>query len=47
MIECCVSVRKEFNEVCKDYMERIMNEESDWNRNVKRDAVMRFIGLCK
>ena len=25
--------------VLKDYMERIMNEENDWDRNVEGDAV--------
>ena len=30
---------KERGKVWKDYMERIMNEENDWNRNVEGDAV--------
>ena len=31
-MESCVSV-------WKDYLERTMNEENDWNRNVEGDAV--------
>ena len=30
---------KERGKVWKDYMEGIMNEENDWNHNVKGDAV--------
>ena len=30
---------KERDEVWKDYVERIMNEENDWDRNVEGDAV--------
>ena len=30
---------KERGNVWKDYMERIMNEESDWDLNVEGDAV--------
>ena len=30
---------KERGKVWKDYMEQIMNEENDWDRNVERDAV--------
>ena len=30
---------KERRKVWKDYMERIMNEENDWDHSVKRDAV--------
>ena len=30
---------KERGKVRKDYVERIMNEENDWNGNVKGDAV--------
>ena len=30
---------KERGNVWKDYMERIMNEENDWDRNVEGDAV--------
>ena len=30
---------KERGKVWKDYMERIMNEENDWERNVEGDAV--------
>ena len=30
---------KERGKVCKDYMERIMNKENDWHRNVEGDAV--------
>ena len=31
--------KKERGKVWKDYMERIMNEENDWDRNVEGDAV--------
>ena len=34
---CCSE--KERGKVWKDYMERIMNEEKDWDHNVDRDAV--------
>ena len=34
----CIS-EKERGKVWKDYMERIMNEENDWDRNVEEDAV--------
>ena len=38
MLESCASLRRK--EVkWKDYMERIMNEEHDWDYNVKIDAV--------
>ena len=30
---------KERGKVRKDYMERIMNEENDWDHNVEGDAV--------
>ena len=30
---------KERGKVWKDYMERIMNKENDWDRNVEGDAV--------
>ena len=30
---------KERGKVWKDYMERIMNEENDWDRNVEGDTV--------
>ena len=30
---------KERSKVWKDYMERIMNEENDWDHNEKGDAV--------
>ena len=30
---------KEGGKVLKDHMERIMNEENDWNHNVEGDAV--------
>ena len=30
---------KERGKVWKDYMERNMNEENDWDHNVERDAV--------
>ena len=30
---------KERGKVWKDYMERIMNEENDWDHNVEGDAV--------
>ena len=30
---------KEIGKVWKNYMERIMNEENDWDRNVEGDAV--------
>ena len=30
---------KERVKVCKDYLERIMNEENDWDHNVEGDAV--------
>ena len=30
---------KEGGKVWKDYMERIMNEENDWDRSVEGDAV--------
>ena len=30
---------KERGKVCRDYVERIMNEENDWDHNVKEDAV--------
>ena len=36
-MESCVSVI--MREVWKDYMDRIMNEEIDWDRNVEGDAV--------
>ena len=35
-MESCVSVR---GKVWKDYMERIMNEENEWDHNVEGDAV--------
>ena len=43
----CISVsdgrqcfsEKEGGKVWKDYMERIMNEENDWDHNVEGDAV--------
>ena len=38
MIESCVSVRRK-EVVRKDYMERIMNEENEWDYNVEGDAV--------
>ena len=31
---------KERGNVWMGYMERIMNEENDWDRNVERDAVV-------
>ena len=34
----CLS-EKEIGKVLKDYMERIMNEENDWDNNVEGDAV--------
>ena len=34
----CLS-EKEGGKVWKDYMERIMNEENDWNHIVEEDAV--------
>ena len=34
----CFSVKERGN-VLKDYMERILNEENDWNRNVEGDTV--------
>ena len=34
----CLS-EKESGKVWKDYMERIMNEENDWDRNVEGDVV--------
>ena len=30
---------KKRGKVCKDYMERIMDEENDWDHNVEGDAV--------
>ena len=30
---------KEIGNVLKDYMERIMNEENDWDHNVEGDSV--------
>ena len=30
---------KEKSKVWKDYMERIMNEENDWDHNIEGDAV--------
>ena len=36
-MESCVSVRRK-KVVWKDYMERIMNEENDWDHNVEGDA---------
>ena len=36
-MECCVSVR--LKEVCKDYMERMMKEDIDWNYDGEGDAV--------
>ena len=33
------SCEKERGKVWKDYVERIMNEENDWDNNVERDAV--------
>ena len=30
---------KELGKVWKDYMERIMNDENDWDHNVERHAV--------
>ena len=30
---------KERDKVCKDYMERMMNEENGWDHNVEGDAV--------
>ena len=35
---------KERGKVWKDYMERIMNEENDWNKNVEGDAVEGPVG---
>ena len=32
-------IEKEIYLVWKDYMERTMNEENDWDRNVEGDAV--------
>ena len=37
-MESCFS-DKERGKVRKDYMERIMTEEKDWNHNVEGDAV--------
>ena len=37
-MESCVSVKME-EVVFKDYRERIMNEENDWDHNVEVDAV--------
>ena len=31
---------KDRGKVWKDYMERIMNEESDWDHNVEEDVVV-------
>ena len=37
-MESCVSVRRK-EVVMKDHMERIMNEENDWDHNMEGDAV--------
>ena len=37
-MKSCVLVRRK-EVVLKDYMERIMNEENDWDHNVEGDAV--------
>ena len=37
-IKLCFSERKR-GKIWKDYIERIMNEENDWHRNVKGDVV--------
>ena len=39
LIAASVSAVKERGKVWKDYMERTMNEENDWDRNVEGDAV--------
>ena len=38
-MESCFYSEIERGKVWKDYMEKIMNEENDWNRNVEEDAV--------
>ena len=38
VIESCASLRWKMV-VCKDYIERSMNEENDWNHDVDGDAV--------
>ena len=38
MVESCVSVRRK-EVVKKDYIERIMNGENNWNHDVEGDAV--------
>ena len=37
-VKLCFS-KKERGKFWKDYMERIMNEENDWDHNVEGDAV--------
>ena len=37
-MECCLS-EKERGEFWKDYMQRVMNEENNWDHNVEGDAV--------
>ena len=37
VIESCFS-EKERGNISKDYLERIMNEENDWDHNVEGDA---------
>ena len=37
-MESCVSVRRK-KLVWKDYLERIKNEENEWDHNVEGDAV--------
>ena len=43
----CFGVKERCN-VWKDYMERIMIEENDWDRNVEGDAVEGPVGcVCR
>ena len=41
----CIS-EKDRGKVWKDYMERIMNEENDWDHNVEGDAVEGLVVLA-
>ena len=39
-MESYISVIREGGKVWKDYMERIMNEENDWDHNVEEGALV-------
>ena len=43
-MESYVSLKRK-GKVCRDYMEKIMNEENDWHHNVEGDAVVCVSGV--